>query len=135
MDKDFEENSSKLIQYYTKMDYPRKTLTKHCQKAVKFKQDELLDKIPVQPTKSTPVMVTNYNPSNPNIRRLINNNWNIIPNSLDCSTLYHREANNRVQKTFKHQGPNYESLTYPGTYLIKNDPSPVICNNRSTTVV
>ena len=33
-------------------------------------------------------MVTSYNPTNPDIKKLIHGNWNIITNSQDCDTLF-----------------------------------------------
>ena len=65
-DIDFEQNSEKLIQYYLKRGYPEKSLRKHYKRAFRYKQDGLLDIIEKIPVK-TPVMVTIYNPMNPNI--------------------------------------------------------------------
>ena len=86
-DHDFEANSEKLISYYTNRGYPQKALRKHYKKASKFSQDDLLDVKKKTPVK-TPVMVTNFNPMNPNIKEIIHRNWNIISNSPDCSHIF-----------------------------------------------
>ena len=59
----------------------------HYKRASKYKQDDLLDVIQKAPVK-TPVMVTNYNPMNPNIKGIIHRNWNIISNSPDCGPIF-----------------------------------------------
>ena len=86
-DTDFYEQSDKLITYYLKRGYPEKALKKHLKRASKFTQDELLDVKEKNPT-TTPVMVTNYNPSSPNIEEIIHKNWNIISNSADCGPIF-----------------------------------------------
>ena len=47
--------------------------------AAKFTQDELLE-VKIKDKNETPVMVTNYNPTNPDIKKLIHGNWNIVTN-------------------------------------------------------
>ena len=86
-DEDFEQNSEKLIKYYIKRDYPEKALRKHYKRASRFTQDKLLEVIHKKGI-TTPVMVTNYNPCNPNVKQLIHKNWNILSNSPDCGTLF-----------------------------------------------
>ena len=79
-DENFRYNSKRLTEFYIKRGYPIKSLTNHFNRANKYKQDDLLDIKPKETTE-TPVMVTNYNPQNPDIRNLIRRNWNIISNS------------------------------------------------------
>ena len=67
-----------------KRDYPQKALRKHYKRASQYTQDQLLEVKPKEGI-DTPVMVTNYSPSNPNIKQIIHRNWNIISNSPDCS--------------------------------------------------
>ena len=86
-DTDFDTNAKKLTGYYLKRGYPLKMLKKHYQRASRYSQDELLE-IKHKSEKTTPVMVTNYNPENPNIRNMINRNWNIISNSTDCGHIF-----------------------------------------------
>ena len=86
-DNDFHENAEKLVSYYLKRGYPEKSLRKHYKRASKYSQDELLNVVEKTPV-TTPVMVTNYNPSNPNIKEIIHKNWNIISNSPDCGPLF-----------------------------------------------
>ena len=80
-------NAEKLIGYYLRRGYPEKALRKHYKRASQFTQDELLEVTKKEPVK-TPVMVTNYNPGNPNIKELIHKNWNIIINSQDCGPIF-----------------------------------------------
>ena len=86
-DEDFQENAEKLIEYYKKRDYPEKTLRKHYKRASQYTQDQLLE-VKTKSTINTPVMVTYYNPSNPDIKNIIHRNWNIISNSPDCGNLF-----------------------------------------------
>ena len=51
-------------------------------RAARFTQTDLLGVKTKQEIK-TPVMVTRYNPMNPDIRGFIHNNWNIIEHSND----------------------------------------------------
>ena len=73
--------------YYMKRDYPEKALRKHYKRAAQYTQDQLLEVKP-QECITTPVMVTNYNPFNPNIKQIIHNNWNILRNSPDCGEFF-----------------------------------------------
>ena len=72
-----------MIQHYLNRGYPLKSLKKHMLRAAKHSQKELLVVNRKQEVK-TPVMVTKYNPMNPDIRGFIHNNWNIIEHSNDC---------------------------------------------------
>ena len=89
---DFQEIADKLMAYYLKRGYPEKALRKHYKRASKYSQDQLLEVTEKKPTK-TPLMVSNYNPSNPNIKQLIHRNWvnyklQIITNSPDCGPIF-----------------------------------------------
>ena len=86
-DSDFQDNADKLITYYLNRGYPEKAFMPMGQRvqfkrASKYSQDQLLE-VKEKTSTKTPVMVTNYNPSNPNIKQLIHRNWNIITNSPD----------------------------------------------------
>ena len=126
-DSDFEQNSEKLIQYYQKRDYPEKSLRKHYQRASKYKQDDLLDVIEKTPVK-TPVMVTNYNPMNPNIKGIIHRNWNIISNSPDRGPifLYKPLIGFRRLPNLRDYLTN-ATTTYPPTPMTKSIPHIPIC--------
>ena len=87
LDEDYHNNAKKLSDYYLKRGYPKHALKKHYKRVSKYNQSDLLDTKP-KTTTGTPVMVTNYNPSNPNIRQLIMTNWNIISNSQDCAHIF-----------------------------------------------
>ena len=56
-------------------------------RASKFTQNELLQVKPKEQVK-TPVMVTTFNPANPDIKGFIHNNWNIIKHSNDCASTF-----------------------------------------------
>ena len=126
-DIDFETNAKKLTGYYLKRDYPHKMLKQHYQRAKKFSQNELLEIKPKE-TNTTPVMVTNYNPQNPKIRNMINQNWNIISNSNDCGTLFPQ----RPIVGFRRLPNLREMLTkakirYPQPVQTQNKPTPKVC--------
>ena len=73
-----------MIEHYLKRGYPLKNLKKqHMLRAAKFTQSELLE-VKSKTEAKTPVMVTNYNPTNPDIHGFIHKNWNIIKHSNDC---------------------------------------------------
>ena len=96
-------------------------------KASAFTQNELLV-VKNKETIDTPVMVTTYNPNNPDIKGFIHDKWNIIEHSNGCS------------KTFKDKPvvgykrlPNLRNLltkaeiTYPPTTQNKATIKPTIC--------
>ena len=64
LDSDFEINAKTLTGYYLKRSYPFPSLKKHYHRARKFSQEELLDTVS-KPATEAPVMVTQYNPRNP----------------------------------------------------------------------
>ena len=53
-------------------------------RAAKFIQDKLLV-VKTKKTTDTPVMITTFNPSNPDIKKFITKNWNIIERNNDCA--------------------------------------------------
>ena len=126
-DKDFQDNAEKLVAYYTQRGYPEKALRKHYSRAAKYNQAELLEVIPRNPI-DTPVMVTNYNPCNPNIKNIIHKNFNIITNSSDCGQLF----TNKPIVGFRRL-PNLKdmltkaSLIYPPVQKTTLTPTPSIC--------
>ena len=87
LDTDFELNAYKLTGYYLKRGYPFKSLKKHYHRARKFNQDELLDTVP-RSESELPVMVTQFNPTNPPIGALVRNNWNIIQNTEELTKIF-----------------------------------------------
>ena len=68
LDCDFKTNADKLTQYYVNRGYPIKQLRAHYKRVSKFTQADLLTDKPKNKTKTPPVMITGYNPTNPNIR-------------------------------------------------------------------
>ena len=84
---DFIHHGLKLMEYYQNRGYPLKTLKKHMLRAAKFTQDELLT-VKTKNITDTPVMITTYNPSNPDIKKFIGKNWNIIEHSNDCANTF-----------------------------------------------
>ena len=124
---DFEHSCEKLIGYYLKRGYPLKALRNHKKAASKYTQDELLE-VKAKDTTQTPVMVTGYNPGNPDIKGLIHKNWNIISNSQDLKQIFpskpilgfRRLPNLRDQLTSA-------KIDYPPTNRIRVDPRPKVC--------
>ena len=80
---DFISHGLEMIQHYVKRGYPLKSLKKHMLRAARYSQKDLLTVKQKEEIK-TPVMVTKFNPTNPDIRGFIHNNWNIIEHSNDC---------------------------------------------------
>ena len=96
-----------------------KALRKHYKRTSKNKQDDLLDVTKTQI--KTPVMVTNYNPMNPNIKGIIHRNWNIISNSLDKPLIgFRRLPNLREYLT-------NATTSYPPLIVEKSTPHAAIC--------
>ena len=87
LDKDFEINANKLVNYYTQRGYPRAKIIKHFDRAKQKKQEDLLQPLE-KDNLDTPVMVTTYNPANPDIKGFIHNNWNIIENTEDLQPIF-----------------------------------------------
>ena len=87
LEEDYKKNSDKLIDYYVKRGYPRKNLESHQTRAGQYSQSELLK--PKEKTSTDkPVMVTTYNPVNPNIRSFIHKNWHIIENTEELYNVF-----------------------------------------------
>ena len=80
---DFISHGLEMIQHYVKRGYPLKSLKKHMLRPARHSQKDLLTVKQKEEIK-TPVMVTKFNPTNPDIRGFIHNNWNIIEHSNDC---------------------------------------------------
>ena len=87
LDLDFEANAKKLTGYYLKRGYPFPSLKRRYHRARKFTQDKLLDTVS-KPTNEAPVMVTQFNPRNPQIGSLIKDNWNIIQNTEELTQIF-----------------------------------------------
>ena len=87
LNSDFEENADKLTQYY--IGYPIKQLKNHHQRVKKFTQQELLQVNSTKKAANTPpVMVTKYNPKNPNIKKFIHSNWNMIEHCDELKKIF-----------------------------------------------
>ena len=70
---DFISHGLEMIQHYAKRGNPLKSLKKHMLRATRFTQTDILAVKTKQEIK-TPVMVTRYNPMNPDIHGFIHNN-------------------------------------------------------------
>ena len=124
---DFITNGIKLIEYYLDRGYPLQALKKHMLKAAKFTQDELLT-VKQKPKTKTPVMVTNFNPSNPDIKQFIHSNWNIIEHSNDCVNTFKEKPLVGFRRL-----PNLRNLltraqiSYPPSNIQKRTIRPTYC--------
>ena len=87
LNSDYQINGQKLIKYYLDRGYPLKPLENHYKKAARFSQDDLLQ-TKNKKLKTPQVLVTTYNPRNPNISQIIRNNWNIIENTEDLQQIF-----------------------------------------------
>ena len=88
LDSDFEENADKLSQYYLKRGYQIKQLKHHHERVKKFSQELLEPKTSKNTTNTPPVMVTKYNPKNPNIKKFIHSNWNMIEHCDELKKIF-----------------------------------------------
>ena len=89
LDTDFEENADKLTQYYLKRGYPIKQLKNHHHRVKKFTQQELLQlNSTIKTANTSPVMVTKYNPKNPNVKKFIHSNWNMIEHCDELKKIF-----------------------------------------------
>ena len=77
---DCQTNVDKLTPYYLNRGYPIKQLRAHYKRVSKFTQVDLLKEKEKNSSKTLPEMVTRFNPANPNIKKLLYSNWNIIEN-------------------------------------------------------
>ena len=77
----------KLTGYYLKRGYPFPSLKRHYHRDRKFTQDELLDTVSKE-TNEASVMVTQFNPRNPQIGTLVNDNWNIIQSTEELTQIF-----------------------------------------------
>ena len=84
---DFISHGLEMIQLYVKRGYPFKSLQKHMLRAARFAQTDPLAVKTKQEIK-TPVIVTRYNPMNPDNCGFIRKNWNIIEHSNDCVHIF-----------------------------------------------
>ena len=87
LDKDFESNAHKLTGYYLNRGYPFKSLKAHYKRARGFTQDQLLEST-FKKTVDTPVMVTQFNPANPDIKKMVRKHWNIISNCEELNNIF-----------------------------------------------
>ena len=73
-------------------------------------------------------MVTNYNPSNPNIKSIIHKNWNILTNSPDCGHLFQDKplVGFRRLSNLRDMLTN-SSIRYPSQISAKHTLMPPIC--------
>ena len=72
------------MEYYLDGGYPLKSLRKHMLRAAKLTQDELLV-VKSENSLDKPVVVTIFNPTNPDTKQFIHKNWNIIEHRIDCA--------------------------------------------------
>jgi hypothetical protein len=85
MDYDYNTESSKMIRHYLRRGYPKSLLIKHREKAKRLTQDDLLTP-KIREITNREIIVTRYNPNNPNLMGIIKKHWNIIKYSDDCNS-------------------------------------------------
>jgi hypothetical protein len=98
MDFDFDNESANMIRHYIRRGYPQKLLTKHRDKARRYTQDQLLMVKDKQIT-DREIMVTRFNPNNPDVMRILRKHWNIIEFSDDCNTQFTNNPYARTKET------------------------------------
>ena len=86
---DFLTEMNKLISYYLKRGYNKSIVIQNYEKVIHMNQkDALVPKVKEPETDMTPIMVTNYNPRNPDIKAILTKHWNIIKYSDDCGKVF-----------------------------------------------
>ena len=87
---DFIEESEKMIHHYLQRGYPKKLIMGHFRKANQFTQEDVLKPKKAKSENNTnrPILITQYHPQNPDLRKIIDKHWNIIEFSRDCSQLF-----------------------------------------------
>ena len=79
--------ANKMIKHYVNRGYPEKNLRAFSDKAAKFKQIDLLNT--VNKNKVTrPIMVTQFNPLNPDIRKWLRENWSRLLTTNDLKEIF-----------------------------------------------
>jgi hypothetical protein len=149
MDYDFDVESNNMIRHYIRRGYPRKLLVKHRENAKMFSQRDLLTPKEKVIT-DREIMVTRFNPNNPDIMKILRKHWNIIQFSDDCTNNFSHNPMLGLRKQ-----PNLNNLlcraniTYPpkpthnsGNYkptmchrLAKCKYCPKIGNKKSTLMI
>ena len=94
------------------------SLKKHYHRARKFSQDELLDTVS-KPTTDAPVMVTKFNPRNPQIGPLIKDNRNIIQNAEELTQIFKTKPLVGYRRL-----PNLKDLLTSSTITYPPNPQP-----------
>ena len=88
LDIDYTFESKRLINYYKIRGYPVKHLLKHANRAKSFSQKDLLDVKEVIDKPRRDIMVTRFNPSNPDLIKILKRHWNILQFSDDCRNTF-----------------------------------------------
>ena len=71
-----------------KRDYPKNALLQHFRRANAHTQEQaLMEHIKVSNTERQ-ILITQFHPQNPNLRKIVDKHWNIIQYSRDCSELF-----------------------------------------------
>jgi hypothetical protein len=84
---DFQAECTRLIGYYLNRGYPMKLLTDHYERANLLTQREALS-TSLKVNQDKPVLVTDFNPRNPDIKGILLRHWNIIQFSTDCQDTF-----------------------------------------------
>jgi hypothetical protein len=125
MDFDFDTESAIMIRHYLRRGYPKSLLVKHRERARQFSQQDLLE-VKIHQDTEREIMVTKFNPNNPDVMKIIKRHWNIIQFSDDCNSHFtnrpmlglrkqpnlnnvERSSNTPCLKPYKHKNifPNF----------------------------
>ncbi len=112
---DFLLNSKKILQYYKQRGYPSHLLDEALDKAKQLDRKILLiPKDPDTTQSQSPdelIMVVTYNPANPDVKNILDNNWNIINGSKNLKPITQQKDNLGTTKTSKSQKQTGQSKT------------------------
>ena len=77
-----------MIQHYVNRGYPEKNLRSFSDKAGKLKQIDLLSKITHKKEVTRPILVTQYNPLNPDVHKWLRENWSRLLTTNDLREIF-----------------------------------------------
>jgi hypothetical protein len=87
-DEDFQVNPEKMIDHYLRRGYPKRIMKKHIEEVKLLKQDDLLKVKTKEEGLSRMTLTLEYNPANPDILGIINEQWDLLQSSPKMSKLF-----------------------------------------------
>ena len=92
-----------MIHHYLVRGYPRRELMNDFKRANSYTHEEDLNGKPIDTSltqwnkRDKPILITQFHPDNPDLRKIINKHWNIIEYSRDCGHLFQKPTTPKPQ--------------------------------------